>query len=222
MKTSNERKAAFVEYNVPAAVSDNISESMKYFPYDRILRTLGSALEREGFSEFDLQVSRDGYAVCGSSPLKKSVSPSLFRRILGRENAGNRGDKPAMREVHYSVTDLLTFETGAREQRKQSSQMPDPYSLSQILRGVGCYMDKREGSRLARVGVKNRWVTIEYFATDGRLEKAHQDFDYFYDYWVKMYTQRGNRPKLPPLSDPTIFVTWEAAQRQHRIFRRLP
>lgn len=221
MKPSSAQKAAFTEYHVPAPVPDSISESTKYFPFDRILRTLGSALEREGFSEFDLQVSDDGYAVYGSSSLGQSASPSLFRRILGLDSAGKHGAKPAIREVHYSIADLLTFETEAREQRKQSSQMPDPYSLSQILRGVGCFMDKREGSQLARVGVKNRWVTIEYITSNGRLEKAHQDFDYFYDYWVKMYTQRGNRPKLPSLSDPTLFVTWETSLRQHKVSRRL-
>lgn len=221
MKTSNERNTAFVEYHVPAVAPDSISESTRYFPYDRILRTLGSALERDGFSEFDLQVSDNGYAVCGSFLAEKYVSPSFFRRILGLENTGKGVAKPAIREVHYSIADLLTFETEAREKRKQSSQMPDPYSLSQILRGVGCYMDKREGSQLTRVGVKNRWVTIEYLARNGRLEKAHQDFDYFYDYWVKMYTQRGNRPKLPSLSDPTLLVTWESSLRQHKISRRL-
>lgn len=222
MKSPSAQKTAFIEYHVPAGVPDSISETTKYFPYNRILRTLGLALERDGFLEFDLQAHDDGYAVCGSSSLEKSPPPSLFRRILGLDNAKKHGVNPGSREAHYSVTDLLSFETEVREQRKQSSEMPDPYSLSQILRGVGCYLDKREGSQLARVGVKNRWVSIEYFASDGRLEKAHQDFDYFYDYWVKMYMQRGDRPKLPPLSDPTLFVTWESRQRQHKISRRLP
>jgi len=221
MKPIPTQKPASAEYHVPDAAPDSISESTKYFPYDRILRTLGSALERDGFSEFELQVGEGGYNVCGSASLEKPAPPSLFRRILSRDNTVKHGAKAAIREVHYSLADLLTFESEARERRRQSGQMPEPYSLSQILRGVGCYMDKREGSQLASVGVKNRWVSIEYFASDGRLQKAHQDFDYFYDYWVKMYMQRGNRPKLPSPSDPTLFVTWEASLRRHKISRRL-
>lgn len=219
MKPSPTQNTACSEYHVPAAAPDSISECTKYFPYDRILRTLGSALERDRFSEFELQVGEDGYNVCGSASLEKPAPPSLFRRILSRDNTVKHGAKSAIREVHYSLADILTFESEAREQRRQSGHMPDPYSLSQILRGVGCYMDKREGSQLARVGVKNRWVSIEYLARDGRLQKAHQDFDYFYDYWVKMYMQRSSRTKLPPPGDPTLYVTWESGRRQHSLSR---
>ncbi|HET9917002.1 MAG TPA: hypothetical protein VFQ89_07830, partial [Candidatus Binatia bacterium] len=58
-----------------------------------------------------------------------------------------------------------------------------------------------------------------YFARDGRLQKAHQDFDYFYDFWVKMYTQRSSRTKLPPPGEPTLYVTWKSGRRQHSLSR---
>ncbi len=129
------------------------------------------------------------------------------------------GDLAVTGKLRYSVRDILLFETEERAQRKESSEIPDPYAPSQILRGVGCYLDKREGSRLVSVKVKNRWVTIDYLARDGRVEKIYQDFDYFYDYGVKMYMQRSNRSKLPPPSDPTLFVTWEARQQRHKLSR---
>ncbi|HWH78123.1 MAG TPA: hypothetical protein VNT76_12155, partial [Candidatus Binatus sp.] len=75
----------------------------------------------------------------------------------------------------------------------------------------------RQGSTLLGIGIRDRWVTIAYRAPNGELEKAHQDFEYFYNYWVKMYTQRSNRPKLPPPSDPTVFVAWEGAQQRHKL-----
>ena len=206
----------FVEFQLPSVAADDVVEATKYFPLDRTLRTLGSMLQPDGFSEFELQVSDDVYVVRGQVSAEQSASPSLFRKIFSLGH-GQDDNRSTQRELRYSTSDLLTFETEVREQRKHSSEMPDPYSLSQILRGVGCYLDKREGSRLVSVKVKDRWVTIEYIASDGRQEKAHQDFEYFYNYWVKMYMQRSNRSKLPPPSDPTLFVTWESRQQRHKL-----
>ena len=150
---------------------------------------------------------------------KTSGCSSLLGRIFGAGKSMRNSDRAARGELRYSVSDILRFETEVRAQRKESSEIPDPYFPSQILRGVGCYLDKREGSRLVGVKVKNRWVTIDYLARDGRVEKAYQDFEYFYDYGVKMYMQRSNRSKLPPPSDPTLFVTWEGAQKRHKLSR---
>ena len=57
--------------------------------------------------------------------------------------------------------------------------MPDPYSISQILRGIGCFLDKREGSRLLGVTVKDRWVAIDYVTADGREQKETSGFRVF-------------------------------------------
>ena len=124
-----------------------------------------------------------------------------------------------MVELRYSVGEILQFEAELRALRKEDRQIPEPYGPSQILRGVAGFLDKREGCRLVRVSVKDRWVTINYLARDGRPEKACQDFEYFYDYGIKMFLQRSNRGKLPPPSDPTLFVTWEGAQKRHKLAR---
>jgi hypothetical protein len=41
--------------------------------------------------------------------------------------------------------------------------------------------------------------------------------EYFYDYWVKMYLRRSNRSKLPPPSEPTLFVTWKGILDAHGV-----
>lgn len=220
MKQSSAQSSIFEEFQLPSQLENDVVEDLKYFPLDRTLRTLGTMLQLDGFAEFELRVKDDLYVVHRLGAAEKSAGSSLFEKLL---SLGRRreGDPCANRELRYSMTDLLTFETQVRERRKQSSEMPDPYSLSQILRGVGCYLDKRERSRLLSVVVKDRWVTIEYLAGDGRAEKAHQDFEYFYNYWVKMYMQRSNRAKLPPPSDPTLLVTWESGLRRHQL-KRVP
>ncbi len=95
--------------------------------------------------------------------------------------------------------------------------MPDPYSISQILRGAGSYLDNREAARLSAISLRGKWVTVAYENPDGRIEQAQQDLEYFYDYWVKMYMRRSNRAKLPAPSEPTLFVTWEGMRHTHRV-----
>jgi len=219
MKQSSTQHPILIEHQSPFVVADDSSDAMQYLPYDRILRTLGSMLQRESLEEFELQRSDDVYRVRGQSSRLNSGRLSLFERLFGSGRFMRNSDRAARGELRYSVSDILSFETDVRAQRKESNEIPDPYIPSQILRGVGCYLDKREGSRLVGVKVKNRWVTIDYLARDGRLEKAFQDFEYFYDYGIKMYVQRSNRSKLPPPSDPTLFVTWEGAQKRHKLSR---
>lgn len=219
MKHSSTQNSKFFEYEDSSSVAEEKFEAIEFLPYHRILRILGSMLQQESLTEFEIQQSDDVYTIRGQSPRQASGCLSLLGRIFGAGKSMSHSDRAARGELRYSVSDILSFETDVRAQRKESNEIPDPYIPSQILRGVGCYLDKREGSRLVGVKVKNRWVTIDYLARDGRVEKAFQDFEYFYDYGIKMYVQRSNRSKLPPPSDPTLFVTWEGAQKRHKLSR---
>ncbi len=198
--------------------ADASSGAVQYLSYDRILRSLGSMLEQKSLTEFELQLSDDVYTVRGR-PSRRLSRLSLLGRIFGSGGTLRNGRQPAMIEQQYPVGEILQFEAELHGLRKEDRQIPEPYGPSQILRGVAGYLDKREGCRLVAVSVKDRWVTINYLARDGRPEKATQDFEYFYDYGIKMFMQRSNRGKLPPPSDPTLFVTWEGAQKRHQLSR---
>ena len=219
MKLSHSQNTAFAEYDVPSAPTEDLAESTKFFPHDRILRTLGALLQQAGFAQFEVRVNGAVYTIIGQVAIQNSVPRSLLRQIFGLRGVRTRRQEPTVRQLQYSITDLLDCETESRERRQQPSLMPDPYSTSQILRGVGCFLDRREGSRLLGVTVKDRWVTIDYISANGRAQKENQDFEYFYNYWVKMYMQRSSRDKLPPPSDPTLYVTWESGIRRHRLSR---
>jgi len=217
MKPYNSQKPALAEYQVPPEATETLSESIKFFPHGRILRTLGSLLQQVGLTEYELRVSGDIYMVRGQIAEQNSPPRSLLKKMFGFKRAELTGHHGAPRELQYSITDLLDCETARRDRRQQPSQMPDPYSAAQILRSVGYFLDKREGSRLLGVIVKDRWVVIDYLTADGRAQKEKQDFDYFYDYWVKMYMQRSTRAKLASPNEPTLYVTWESGIRQHRL-----
>ena len=219
MKRSHSQNSALAQYDVPSAAPEDLNESTKFFPHDRVLRTLGALLQQAGFTDYELRVNGVVYTILGQVAAQHSAPRSLLRQIFGLSGVGKQCQQPAVRELQYSITELLNSETESRERRQQPTQMPDPYSAAQILRSVGCFLDKREGSRLLGVTVKDRWVEIDYVTADGRAQKEKQDFEYFYDYWVKMYMQRSTRAKLPPPSDPTLYVTWESGRRQHRLSR---
>ena len=57
-------------------------------------------------------------------------------------------------------------------------------------------------------------MTLRYKTGEGRLEQAQQDVEYFYNYWVKMYLRRIDRPKLPPPNDPSLIMAWDTINKR--------
>ena len=80
-----------------------------------------------------------------------------------------------------------------RSKRRDPTGVPSHTALSQILRGVGAYLDMWEGASLIGASVEDRWVTICFETTGGRPQEAKQDVEYFYDFSVKMYLRRKIR-----------------------------
>ena len=219
MKPDSEQNSNFNQRKISSGSAHDSSYVVQYLAYDRILRSLGSMLEQESLVEFELQLSDDVYTIRGRPTRRNSRALSWLERIFGSGQSLRDSHQAVVVERRYPVGEILQFESDFQALRKEDRQMPEPYGPSQILRGVGGYIDKREGCRLVGVSVKDRWVTINYLARDGRPEKACQDFEYFYDYGIKMFMQRSNRSKLPPPSDPTLRVIWEARQQRHKLSR---
>ena len=191
--------------------------------YAWVLRTLGTILDQQRFCDFDLRIEDDTCEVNGIVERCDLKRPPLLDQIRGlfgnsSEFSGTNA-KTITRELSFSMAEIDAMETKVQEQRQKPSKMPDPCCLSQILRGVGCYLDKRIGSKLVDVARTGRWVTIAYRMADGRLERTQKDMEYFYNYAVKMYLRRSSREELPPLSDPTLIVTWEERQKTHKLYQ---
>ena len=190
--------------------------------FARQLRALGQALEKFSFSAFDLELRSGTYLVTGQAVSVQNVKFSFARFVRGllggspvRTTVSCSGNQVDLR---FSPEEIEQFDVRGRVKRQDSSKMPDPYSISQILRGAGSYLDNRDVTTLMGISLKEKWVTVSYQTSEGRLEQAKQDLEYFYDYWVKMYLRRSNRPKLPSPSDPTVFVTWQGIQKAHEMF----
>jgi len=185
------------------------------------LRALGQALEKFGFSTFELELVSETYWVTGRASVIESVKFSFSRFVRellrGSAVAPNVTCSGGEVDLRFSREEIERFDVRGRIKRQDPGKMPDPYSISQILRGAGSYLDNREVMALKGISLKGKWVTVSYQTAAGQLQQAQQDLEYFYDYWVKMYLRRSNRPKLPPPSDPTVLVTWRGIQRVREI-----
>ncbi len=189
--------------------------------FARELRALGQEIEKFRFSSFDLKLQNGIYVVTGKAIPANNVNFSFCRFVLEllrrSRPAGAVTATVGESELRFSAAEVEKFELSGRIRRRDPGKLPDPYSVSQILRGAGSYLDRRHVAELQGIALKDRWVTVTYRTAEGQLEQAKQDLEYFYDYWVKMYLRRSNRPPLPPPSDPTLFVTWEDMQKIHRL-----
>jgi len=185
--------------------------------YARELRAVGQALEGQQFISLDLEIEGDSYVVHGRASVPKNAQTSFLSFVGDLVVSVLRGNSRPRKsagevEYRYSPAQVQDIDVRGRGKREAADKMPDPYSLSQILRGAGTYLDKREKASLVGISIEGQWVTVRYKAADGRIEQLKQDLEYFYDYWVKAYLRRSNRKRLPPPSTPTIFVTWGATR----------
>jgi len=187
--------------------------------YAKELRTLGQMLEAHQLSSIDLEVESGVYFVHGKATVQKSNQSSLSKLI--RDFVFGTEDSPEEKsaddiKLRYTQNEIQQLDSEAREKRQDESKTPDPHSLSQVLRGAGSFLDSKQTS-LIGITINGRWITLRYRTSEGNLEQAKQDIEYFFNYWVKMYLRRKNRAKLElrSPSDPTLVVTWEGLKRQN-------
>jgi len=111
--------------------------------------------------------------------------------------------------ARFTPEEIEKFDLHGRSRREDAGKTPDPYSISQLLRGAGCYLDNRNVSERVTISFAGRWITIRYETPDKQAANERHDLEYFYDCWVQMYLRRSNRAKLPQASEPTVIMTWQ-------------
>lgn len=177
--------------------------------YARDLRVVGQLLESRDIHSADLVWVADTYVVRGNA---RSAHKLFSRGWLTRIGALFSGDmrrslRSEILDLRYTLEEIARFDHLAQTKRSGFDRMPDPYSLSHILRTAGAYLDGRVNSLLIGISLQKRWVTIRFETSEGRPEEATQDISYFYNYWVKMYLRRGSRARiLPDGQAPEIHV----------------
>jgi hypothetical protein len=183
------------------------------------LRAVGQALEKFRFAAFKLARREGTYTISGSGSSDLETTFSLIQSIRdvvrGSRPKGKTGQSASPIALSYSRSEIDSLDSKERAKREQADKMPDPYSISQILRGVGTFLDNRHAASLLGISFQDQWVTVLYKTHDGRVEQEKQDLEYFYDFWVKMYLRRSNRAAPDQAREPTLYVEWEEDGKSH-------
>lgn len=169
-------------------------------PYAEELRAIGQALQEQGFVSIDLEVEGDGYRVRAQTDRSKKADSSFAaivkqcRLSIGSLLQTKERATPRSVELRYGAEEIQQLIQAGVARRFDTHAVPDHFSLSNILRQTGAYVDRLDHATLVRVVVKGCWITIRCKNGSGQLKDFKQDIQFFYDYWVKMYLRRSARP----------------------------
>jgi hypothetical protein len=176
--------------------------------YSRHLRVIGQDLEHFQFDAFNIECRADGYLVWVKPDALFDIDPPLLRASKSRlqklwrskllNRAADRGEgftgapaRPPDR-LRYTAEDLERMEQEHRSRRGPQSPAPDGHALSQMLRTVGDFVDRR-GERLLGIAWQKQSISIVAETPQGRKEIDIFRPDNLYDLWVRMYLRREHR-----------------------------
>ena len=178
--------------------------------YAQPLRAIGQALEVLNMRDFEVEPAGDDFYVRGDLPsatnralLGRGCSDDELRTIWGampwEENESAEGPIRSNRsvlssrvELCYTAQDVDRLEAAGRARRGQARESAEAYSVSQILRSIGAYLNQKR-SRLCKLNREVDNVVIEYETTMGSRMRETLAIKDLYDLWVRMYLQRAER-----------------------------
>jgi hypothetical protein len=133
--------------------------------YALALRAIGQSLEAQQTKDFDLSVIETGFVVRENKPQYLK-----WRRTIRPNGTGKALD---LSDVHFSVDDIARLDQSGKERRQTPAQTPDFYVLSQTLRTVGGFVDRR-GFRLLELSRRGAKLTLRLEQSEGRsLVETH-------------------------------------------------
>jgi hypothetical protein len=155
--------------------------------YSQSLRALGQCLERRGLTAFDVENKDDAYLVRDRSAEEPETKDTADPNAAPGEAELIRSDAPF--RLRYTQDEIAGLDLEGRARRRDPSGMPDAYSLSQLLRAVGAYVQHKHG-RLLALCWREQWAAIIYEAETGREVEILKPSS-IYDFWVRMYVMRS-------------------------------
>jgi len=150
------------------------------------LRAVGQALEEQHLEDFELE-NHDGDFLVRGRPGQPQKGEKLIQEIFRRLQRPQGG---VSLELHYTPQDIDCIERKGRERRRNGSKMPDFYTLSQLLRTVGAYIDEK-GGRLFGISRQESRLTLRYQKSEGEITIEAQDIPSFYDFFLQMSLHRS-------------------------------
>lgn len=170
--------------------------------YSKILRVIGQKLEPLHPETYEVVCYGNCYLVrCrvkedsqgGKEEEKKVRGFAAFLR-LWREplnpSAGENEGTSMNVEFLYSLKELSRQDEERQEPRRGGNEMPDPYSLSNILRAVGGFLDRKPDIKLLFASNHGQEIVILYETSHGVRNLEEYPISGIYEAWVKEYVKR--------------------------------
>jgi len=182
-------------------------ENLKEFQgYEKLLRAVGQALERDHLQSFELTPVRNGFHIRGSvAPVAEAgvaeAMASRVRSLLNKLPNHRNGDEEtplvsesvtAPVEIQLTFQDIQQLEIDGRARRVDGHSMANAAGSSQVLRCLGAYLNHKR-ARLLRLTRDARSVSLEYETSLGSQIKEGFSAKDLYDMWVRKYMQRAGR-----------------------------
>ncbi|MCH8055373.1 MAG: hypothetical protein IH857_04370 [Deltaproteobacteria bacterium] len=168
--------------------------------YAQTLRAVGQSLEARHLEDFDLECHEDAFLV-RSNERPPSQRSNVLQEILRAPQELSilqvilrKLHRPRARplELRYTREDVERLDLEGQLKRRDPHGIPDFYSLSQILRTVGAYIDLKN-SRLLGVYKRGVRLTIECEQAQGQRNTEEHTIPSFYDFFLHMYQHRSDR-----------------------------
>jgi hypothetical protein len=165
--------------------------------YSRILRVVGQKLEPLRPETYEIVCYGNCYLVrCrvkedsqGKKEEEKKVRGlASFLRLWREPENPNIGQSTSMNvEFLYSLEELIRQDEERKEPRRDPNAMPDPYSLSNTLRTVGEFLDRKPDIKLLFACSHGQEIVILYETRDGARNLEQYPISTIYEFWIKRY-----------------------------------
>jgi hypothetical protein len=149
--------------------------------YAYALRAIGQAMNEQQLEDFDLEIHNNEFLVRGE---KKKMRKGILQKLRR---------PPASLVLRYTLEDVEELDHEGQLKRRDPNGVVDFYSLPQVLRTVGAYLDLKN-ARLLGVHRRGSRLTIEYEKLAGKRSTEEHSVPSFYDLFVKLYLRRSSRP----------------------------
>ena len=95
-------------------------------------------------------------------------------------------------EFLYSEEEIKRQDEERKRPRHESNAMPEPYSLSNTLRAVGEFLDRKSDAKLLFASNHGQQVVILYETSAGVRKLEEYPIATLYEFSVKRYVKRKN------------------------------
>lgn len=169
--------------------------------YAETLRVIGQHLEPIKPDAFDIVRYDRCYLAGGLTKQTKTGSrllPTfLYMPIQEHLRPGKPGGRHSRNfELLYTLKDIRRLEEQGKARRRDPRGTPEPFSLSNILRAIGWFLDDQSGARLILASYHSgqvNFVNIIYETPQGVRRLEEYATSVVYDYWVKWYLKNKQR-----------------------------